>query len=398
MELHARRLLATGASTALLAFGVTAGPAPVASADERPFDANRCVDYEPNDPAPAWQVDRLGLEDDALTATGAGVTIAVLDTGIDNASNPALEGVVVNSLDFAAQTDEVDCQHGTQVASLIAGQPAADGSTSFRGVAPNADIIAMRVLTSASPQEDSPQGEPLTPTIDAIHRAIDMDVDIISISQQGTHSSAYAQAITDALDAGIVVVAASGNQGSDGPVQYPAAYPGVIAVGMADRNDVADERSQSNKELEVTVGAPGVDVLVANPSGGTQSWEPVTGTSFAAPLVTGTVALMLEDDPSLSPEDVQQRLEETADPPAGAVPDPQLGYGIVNPARSLSDLPPLAPAPARTTAPPQVAPHPLKRPKPDHLARNLSVGLAVVGVVTVALGTGAHQLHRARRR
>lgn len=395
---HARRVLAVGAATTLW---VAVGAAP-ARAAERPFDAQTCVDYEPNDPAPAWHVQRLGLDSPELTATGAGVTIAVLDTGVDNADNPVLEGVVDQSLDFAEPSEETDCTHGTQVTSLIAGQPAP--GTAFRGVAPNASIIAMRVLTSADPaggpggqRGEQPRGEPLGPTIAAIDRAIALDVDIINISQQGSDTPAYRAAITRALDAGVVVVAASGNQGIDGPPQFPGGYPGVIAVGMANRDDVADAKSQANDGLEVTVGAPGVDILVANPSGGSQSWNTQVGTSFAAPLVSGTVALMLEDDPSLTPADVQQRLEETADPPAGAVPDRQLGYGIVNPARALSDLPPLAPAPGPTREPEQIAPHPDDRPQPDQTARNLALAIAALGCGVVALGVGTVLALRARR-
>lgn len=390
MNRHARRALAAGTVAALACGPALAVPTP-AQAAEGPFDASTCTDYEPFEPAPAWQVDRLDLDSPALTASGEGITIAVLDTGIDDSDNPVLEGVVAESLDFAGPAEDINCQHGTQVASLIAGQTPEDGSTSFRGVAPRAKVIGMRVLTSASadPNESGQQGEPLTPTIAAIDRAIEMDVDIINISQQGTDTVAYQDAITRAIDAGIVVVAAAGNQGDEGPAPYPASYPGVIAVGMTDSNDVAHESSQSHPDLEVTVAAPGVDVLAANPSGGGQSWEKATGTSFATPIVSGTVALMLEDDPSLTPPDVRKRLQESADPPAGAVPDPQLGYGVVNPGRAMSDLPALAPAAEQSPEPPQLAPHPHDRPEPNHLARNLSVGFAlgVAGIVTLGLGT-----------
>lgn len=397
------RIASLGA-VGVLALGHTLAPAAPAFADPIPpgpamgglrFDPSTCVDMTPVEPQDAWQVQRLGLESPSITATGAGIRIAVIDTGIDAADNPALDGVVSEQYDLAENSQEINCEHGTQVASLIAGNGSTDGSSDFRGVAPDATIIGFRALASAG--EDKGQREPLAPTIEAIDEAVAMDVDIINISQQGSDTPAYRAAVNRALTAGIVVVAAAGNQGQDGPPPYPASYPGVIAVGMTDINDVAHTSSQSNPELTVSVAAPGADVIAANPSAGGQSWAAITGTSFAAPLVTGVVALLLEQEPGMTPDEVQQRLEETADPPAGAVPDPQLGFGIVNPARALSALPVPPAVDESGVSQPASAPHPFQRPAVDQRGRNLALLFAGAGVVLVLGGVGTASAVRARR-
>lgn len=291
------------------------------------------------------------------------------------------------------------------VTSLIVARPGVDPRTNFSGVAPDATILALRALQQG-PQVGSGTGsgtsqqESLTPTIEAVNYAVDQHVDIINLSQQGSDTPAFRAAIERAVSAGILVVAAAGNHGRHAGIPYPAAYPGVLAVGMSTTGDAAQSDSQSNAHLQVSVAAPGDSVLGLLPSGNAgQAYQTDTGTSFAAPLVSGTAALVMQQFPSLNAAQVRARLEQTADQPNAAVPDPQLGYGIVNPYRALTDpsaAPSASPAPSRTPAP---LPNPSDQPKPDHSVRDraLTGAGAALGASVVALLV-ARSLPAGRRR
>ena len=231
---------------AALAAGVlvVGGLTPVsAQAADPPYRPRACeTRFSGGDGSDPWQVDRLRIPQLHQIATGKGVTVAVLDTGVFAGSSPYLTGVdLVTKYNFTgtdkATEGRVDCYHGTFVVSLLAAQPGADPNSDFSGIAPDVEVIAMRVLQRSS---QSPNDlEPLDPVVDAVNKAVDLGVDIISISQQGTDRADYKAAIKRAVDAGILVVAASGNNGASGPT-YPANYPGVMAVAAA-----SFERGQS---------------------------------------------------------------------------------------------------------------------------------------------------------
>ncbi|OYO16252.1 hypothetical protein CGZ94_04720 [Enemella evansiae] len=396
-----RRLLGSAAVALLLAQG--AQPAYAADGEGEPFDATLCGDFVPNDPSQVenahWATQRLQVERVNQLATGKGVRIAVIDTGVDTSRNPELqrEGrpVVSQAYNFtgydkskgSGSERRADCAHGTRVTSLIVGRPDGKG---FSGLAPDAEVISLRALQQTAGSVGTPgqqqESEPLQPTINAVRKAIELRVDIINISQQGSDSYEYRQAINEAIGAGIVVVAASGNRGGEPRPPYPASYRDVIAVGMSDINDQPHPQSQFNPDLHVAVGAPGVKVLAANPSGPQgQSWEMVDGTSYAAPLVSATVALMLERDPGLKPAEVKRRLQASADPPAATAPDKQLGFGIVNPYRALTDVDFGTPGP---TPPPVAgrAPDPTKAASTTGGGK-LAVALGLAALVGVGLAT-----------
>lgn len=403
---RARRAAAL-AVAGVLAGAVAAGPALPASAQDAGYDPKYCEPLAANNPLPkAWQVARLAPEKAWPIATGKGVTVAVIDTGVDSYQNPLLmrggRGIVAANYNFAGVGQssgdgppKLDCQHGTRVASLIAGQSDPNERTDFTGIAPDADIVSMRALTSTKQQGEP---EPLEPMVNAIRRATELDVDVINISQQASDSPEFSSAIAAAIDQGIVVVAAAGNLGTgNAPPPYPASYPGVIAVGNTDSNDLPNETSQSNADLEVTVAAPGTEVLMVNPSqDGEQSWQTDSGTSFAAPLVSGVVALMLQAEPSLTPSQVKQRLQDSADPIAASAPDEQLGYGVVNPHRALTVLPPGSPHPS---APPTVvAPDPRRGKIDVPIQRNAALLVAFLGVTGLALAAAIAAAYPAGRR
>ncbi len=348
------------------------------------------ADFEP-DKVP-WHLTRLNMEQAWQLATGKGIRIAVIDTGIAIAGSghtPASRFSAYNVLpaDDGYPVGQYDCEHGTKVATLIGAQQSGS-RTSFQGIAPDAEIIGIRALYNL-------QGQSMDGSIAAVRAAIEMDVDVINISQAANvNRGEYAEAIQAALDAGIVVVAAAGNvSGMRGaPIAYPAAYPGVIAVGMTDRADVVHPDSFAMPGY-ISIAAPGAGTMALGPSSEDfgQVYFPLDyGTSYAAPIVSGVVALMLEqarnEGITLTPAEVQQRLEQSADPPPGPSPDPRLGYGIVNPVRALTGVvpPPVADVPAPPSAshtPPPVPPP--ADPFPLRLA--LVVAAASVGLAAVAV-------------
>lgn len=319
----------------------------------------------------AWHIDRLKpslvwSQNDATgrPITGAGVTIAVIDTAAQIGVSPFLRASSTTSgvkptwklVDYvvsdAAQVAQsvaqtgtgLNCAHGTRVVSLINGQVLDQDDSNFSGMAPGSSVIAMRALKGSSDREDH------GPLAAAINDAVAMGVDIINVSQEGSEDTRVRVAVANAIAHGVIVVASSGNLGNGGP-QYPAAYPGVISVGMTTTSDGPHPSSEEGDGVAVTVAAPGDAIVGLLPSGpqGTmraedylktsQIWNTEPGTSFAAPIVTGVVALMLQkaaaEGVTLTPAEVMRRLELTADPPPGAVPDAQLGYGTVNPERAV---------------------------------------------------------------
>ena len=132
--------------------------------------------------------------------------------------------------------------------------------------------------------------------------------------------------LTSALAAkGIVMVAAGGNAGPSSPPLYPAAYPGVIGVGATDAADALF--AASNRGDQIAVAAPGVDLLLPAPGG---KYEMQTGTSFAAALVSGVAALMLQADPTLQPDELRANLTQTARDLGRPGRDDQFGAGAAD--------------------------------------------------------------------
>lgn len=354
----------------------------------------------------AWQITRLAPEPAWEIATGKGVTAAVIDTGVDNIDMDYYTHERVKAFNFAGYTETpqdgsgYDCTHGTKVVSLLASRRSTSSDASFSGMAPDVTVRAYRALQLSEAKADSL--EPFEPTVKAVRQAIKDKVDLINISQSApTDNPAYREAIKDALAAGIVVVAAAGNAGASGP-SYPAAYPGVIAVAMTTRTDAVSENSQWGTGMDISVSAPGENLLSLLPSrrnpGLSYDTQSVTGTSFAAPLVSGVVAMILQKYPHLTPAQVKQRLELSADPPAGGVPDARMGYGIVNPSRALtmviSDEATESVAPARVEPPLPVD----QRPTPDQTVRNVSIAVAGLAIAGTAVGVTLRFTYPAARK
>ncbi|HPG89895.1 MAG TPA: S8 family serine peptidase, partial [Hyphomicrobium sp.] len=152
---------------------------------------------------------------------------------------------------------------------------------------------------------------------------------IINMSFAGPNDVLLGQAIAAAVKQGVTVIAAAGNAGPDAPPAYPGAYPNVIAVTAIDDKDALYQ--SANRGTYVAVAAPGVDIIGAAPNGG---YDMSSGTSMAAAHVSGIAALMLEQNPKLTPRDIRDRLSKSARQPPRLIAE-DMGAGIVDAAEAL---------------------------------------------------------------
>jgi subtilisin family serine protease len=150
------------------------------------------------------------------------------------------------------------------------------------------------------------------------------------MSFAGPRDPSLERVIKAAREKGVVLIAAAGNAGPKSPPLYPGADPNVIGVTATDiKNNVF---RQANRGTQLSVAAPGVEILAAAPDEG---YQMSTGTSIATAHVSGVVALMLERDPTLTPADVRRILEATATDLGPRGKDGQYGWGLVNPRKAL---------------------------------------------------------------
>jgi len=272
-----------------------------------------------------WGVDRIDAErvwSARYGGTGgAGVDVAILDTGID-ADHPDL--VIAGGVNCAGNiltdgsTKPANWNdkegHGTHCAGVVA---ARDNSIGTVGVAPEARLWAVKVLA------DDRSGY-ISDVIQGIEWCVDNGIDIISMSFAGGFSNALEEACDLAYDAGVLLVASSGNEGT--AVGYPAAYDSVVAVSAVDAADGLASFSCVGPEIELA--APGVDIRSTYRDGGYTS---LSGTSMACPHVAGVAALVWASSELglSSAAAVRARLRETAEPLAGLTAR-QVGSGLVD--------------------------------------------------------------------
>ncbi|MFF7386485.1 type VII secretion-associated serine protease mycosin [Streptomyces griseoluteus] len=315
------------ASSLLLAAGLTLLPAATAHADSIR--------------AQQWGLSALHLDQAWRTTQGQGVTVAVLDTGVED-DHPDLAGNVLPGKDMvgfgAGPGDRAWARHGTAMAGIIAGHGHGPGDgAGIMGVAPRAKILPVRVILedkdAARAKARVTRGNALA---DGIRWAADHGADVINLSLGDDSDSAHPEAGEDeavqyALGKGVVVVASAGNGGDKGDhVSYPAAYPGVIAVTAVDR--YGTRASFSTRRWYAAVSAPGVDVVIADPD---HRYYEGWGTSAASAFVSGAAALLKADRPKLTPAQVKKVLEDTArDAPTGGRDDSR-GFGLIDPAAAL---------------------------------------------------------------
>jgi len=276
-----------------------------------------------------WQHEVMDNERAWGLTTGAGVVVAVIDSGI-HITHPAFAGrILPNS--FNAYTNQVglshvqdDRGHGTHVSGIAAGAPTA--SSNISGVARNVQIMAIK---ANAPGANGFSSEAL---YRGINYAADNGAHIINMSLGRPYSNGSdtleRSTIANAVARGVTVVASAGND-SHSHAGYPAAYPEVIAVSSLRMKPTGPsfDGSYSNFGPEIDISAPGTDILASIRSGG---YGRNTGTSMAAPNVAGSAALVKSLNPGFTPQQIRDRLNFTARQAGMLGGDSRYGYGIVS--------------------------------------------------------------------
>lgn len=381
--------LVTVLATTALVLCLDAGPAVAA--------APRCM-AEPVTPITAvpWPQQRYDLATLDELADGAGVTVAIVDSGVD-AGHSQLVGTVAPGADMLTPGGDgrEDCVgHGTAVASIVAARPMA--GVAFRGVAPAARILPVRVServeTDGSVSGDGDVADLAAGIRAAVASRPKPAVINLSISTISDNPDLRG-AVSAALEADIVVVAAVGNHHDRGdPTPYPASYDGVVGVGAIGQS--GDRLPASQVGSYVDIVAPGDQVIAAVPGNGHLAFQ---GTSFAVPYVAATAALIRARYPALGQADVVRRLLATADPAPGPRPSAEYGYGVLNPLRALTEV---ITAPGTAAAP--TAPKVMDGAEGEaRAAPAVSVSLAAAAVLviaTMAVSAAAAAVPLGRRR
>lgn len=289
-----------------------------------------------SDPWGAWpQLIDLDVAATAFPSiTGSGQTIAILDTGA--LYNHATLGggygsgyKVIGGYDFVDNdSNPIDQDgHGSAVASLVAGDTYSYGGASYRGVAPDANLVILRIDDGSGDIPDSRYEAALQWVIDY---AQTYNIVSVNISEGGTESfsyittnnSPYADELAALKDMNVFIAVAAGNDGVTDPpgIEYPAADPSVFSVGSIDLND--DVAAHSSRAAILDILAPGQNVpALYMDTNGDPLFYPVTGTSFATPFVAGMAALIRQISPDFTPDDVMDILRTSGQ----SVYDPQTG-------------------------------------------------------------------------
>jgi hypothetical protein len=290
---------------------------------------------------PAWQV-----------TEGSGVTVALIDSGVDQNVSVLSGGTVISGPDLTGLHTSPQNpnwgSHGTWMASIIAGHGTDGGFDGVMGIAPEAKILSIRVIPDKGDPgyrayNDEPEQTIQDELAQGIMTAVKDHAQVISMSiGYSAPSGVVRDAITYAYQHGTVLVASSGNSGGndarhgDGspglaPVSFPAEYPGVLGVGAV--TIAGTQASFSSGNLSVRVAAPGKGVPAQGRNG---SYYTVDGTSPACALVAGVAALIESRYPKISPALVTEALTATAQQtPAGSY-DVNTGFGIVDAGAALA--------------------------------------------------------------
>lgn len=334
-----------------------------------------------------WAQRRLTPERVWPLTRGAGQVVAVIDSGV--ARVPQLAGGRRDQVEIiGGQTGVDDCPgHGTFVAGLIAARPARD--TGFSGVAPASTILPIRQTRNG--RDGTADG-----LAKAIRVAADQGADIINVSSASLFpDDTLRRAVEYATSKDVLIVAAVANELGNGNAHpYPAAYPQVLAVGAIGSDGAAADFSGAGEFVDLV--APGSSIVSVGPRGG--GHLTATGTSYAAPLVAGAAALVRAYHPQLTAAQVKHRLQVTADPPSSTVPDPRLGWGVVNPYAAVTSILPNEAGATPAVAPPATVSGPTW-PSGGLPGRRSAFIITVVATVLVAVVVVARAVvPRGRRR
>jgi subtilisin family serine protease len=298
----------------------------------------------PNDPLYKtfqWNLRRIGMEQAwDLKTSAADVIVAVLDTGVD-LNHPDLKPNLLSEQGYDFLDDlpspQDDESHGTAVAGIIGA--VGNNREGVAGIAWHVKLLPIKALNAQGRGPDSAM-------VKAILYAADNGARIINISSTGSrYSAALETAVQYAQDKGALVVAAAGNTGNgDNAVNYPAGFDGVLAVAAIDDHDQLASFSQ--RQPYVGLAAPGVDVpSTAWAGAGRGLYASQSGTSIAAPHVSGAAAILWGLRPDLGADDIASALKANADKVAAS--DSGYGSGVLNVARAVAAL--RLGVPSRTT-------------------------------------------------
>jgi S-adenosyl-L-methionine hydrolase (adenosine-forming) len=396
----------TGLAAVLTVLGILGLTPAAAAASTRAGYGNTARDQE-------WWLDSLHVTQAWQKSEGSGITVAVLGTGVD-ASYPGLAGAVITGPDYTGSGREPGSPYwgaeGTAVAGVIAAHESGWG---LAGVAPAAKILSVRVTLefndplasdrALSQRLPEAVAEGIRYAADHGARIIDLPLDPGTLGLTGGGDPAAAggspaerAAIAYALAKGIVLVAPAGDDGQGpGIVNYPAAYPGVVAVGAIARN--GQLASFSSRRSYPLLTAPGVSLIAATPPGG---YRTISSTSTASGIVAGVAALVLSRFPHLTVAQVTRTLLESTATTAGGAGLPPLpprsaagaGYGTVDAIRAVDVAAIISaasqPRPAARPAAPR---EPARRPaaSPHHAAAGSLAGSvlrdAVAGVCVLII-------------
>ncbi|MFC4328971.1 type VII secretion-associated serine protease mycosin [Streptomyces andamanensis] len=323
-----RRSAAAAALSALL-LGLTAAPAHADSVRSR-----------------QWHLDSMHAQDMWRTSTGRGVTVALIDSGVDG-SLTDLKGQVLDGKDYSGQRGDEHTDiagHGTDMAALIAATGARGSLDGSYGLAPGAKILPIRMRYAAEDDGGFDNKAEFSRVLStAIRYAADSDAQIINMSlgtanapgSQNVETPELKSAVKYALSRGKLLFAAVGNNGDRSNVtQYPAATPGVVGVGAADEKAKTAPFSQSGPQVDLV--APGVDMVHAC-TGGSQICR-TRGTSDASAIASASAALIWSKHPDWTNNQVLRVMLNTASKPAGGEKRSDfVGYGGVRPRVALAD-------------------------------------------------------------
>jgi type VII secretion-associated serine protease mycosin len=290
-----------------------------------------------------WLVSALNLYHAHHLSTGRNVIVAEIDSGVE-ATHPDLSGNVLVGTDISLGEPHGNGHndsfgHGTAIASVIAGHGHGPGNRDgILGIAPDAKILPIR------------NGDALDVHLpEAIDWAIDHHAQVICIAEAGpVRASQMEAAVVRAEQADIVVVAAVGNDPGQTTVDYPAAFPGVVAAAGTDQQGNHAEVSATGPE--VVLAAPATNLVEAFINSG---YAIGTGTSAATAVIAGAAALVRARFPKLSAVEVIHRLTATAIDKGPPGRDVEYGYGLINIVAALTaNVPPLPPSATPTPTTP----------------------------------------------
>ncbi|NCO66822.1 MAG: peptidase S8 [Candidatus Aquicultor secundus] len=292
---------------------------------EDDLDVSTCesqIDVNPEQALP-WGIDRVDADLVWTVSTGYGVKIAVIDSGID-LDHPDLAANIkggFNTINHKKTADD-DYGHGTHVAGIIS---ASNNSIGVVGSAYNAELYAIKTL-------DSMGHGKISNVIEAIQWCVENHMHIANMSiEVRSYSKSFHEAIKKASISGLIMVAAAGNNGPGlNTINYPAKFDEVVSVAATDENDMI--ASFSSRGPEVDVAAPGVSIYSTYLN---SAYAYLHGTSMAAPHVSGAIALKLQQNPGLTPQQVVSALKQTSNRIPNVASDEQ-GAGIIDAFKLIS--------------------------------------------------------------